>query len=68
MAAYWIYDCGQLVARNEAGAVLYECSADEEHGRPLAYLLNHAPALSRLLLRHSTDKLCESALCRHTFP
>lgn len=68
MPTYWIFDDGQLVARNEACMPLCAWPVDEEIGRPFAELLNHAPAISQMLLRHSTDELCESSPRRHTFP
>jgi hypothetical protein len=40
----------RLVARNEAGALVWAWLAEETMGRPLVDLLNSAPALSRLLL------------------
>ena len=44
------FEGGHLVARNQAGAVLWAWLADEAMGRPLADLLNHSQSLSRLLL------------------
>lgn len=50
MNALWTFEGGHLVARNQAGAVLWAWLADEAMGRPLADLLNHSQGLSRLLL------------------
>lgn len=50
MNALWTFEGGHLVARNQAGAVLWAWPADEAMGRPLADLLNHSQGLSRLLL------------------
>lgn len=50
MNAIWTFEVGHLVARNDAGRLLWAWLADEVMGRPLADLLNQAPALSRLLL------------------
>lgn len=50
MNAVWNFEGGHLVARNQAGAVLWAWLADEAMGRPLADLLNHSQGLSRLLL------------------
>ena len=40
MNAVWNFEGGHLVARNQAGAVLWAWLADEAMGRPLADLLN----------------------------
>lgn len=50
MNAVWNFEGGHLVARNQAGAVLWAWLADEAMGRPLSDLLNHSQGLSRLLL------------------
>ncbi len=50
MNAVWNFEGGHLVARNQAGAVLWAWLADEAMGRPLADLLNHSQSLSHLLL------------------
>lgn len=50
MTLVWTFEGGYLMARNEAGRLLWGWLADEVMGQPLADLLNHAPALSRLLL------------------
>lgn len=50
MHAHWTFEGGHLVARNLAGVVLWAWQADEEVGRPLADLLNHAQDLSCRLL------------------
>lgn len=50
MTPVWTFEGGYLMARNDAGRLLWAWLADEVMGQPLADLLNHAPALSRLLL------------------
>ncbi len=50
MTLVWTFEGGYLTARNKTGRLLWGWLADEVMGRPLADLLNHAPALSRLLL------------------
>jgi len=50
MAAYWTFESGRLVARNEAGATLRWWLADDAMGQALAMLLNQANDLSRLFL------------------
>lgn len=50
MNAVWNFEGGHLVARNQAGAVLWVWLADEAKGRPLTDLLNHSQSLSHLLL------------------
>lgn len=50
MNAIWTFEGGRLVARNEAGALVWAWLAAETMGRPLVDLLNGTPALSRLLL------------------
>jgi hypothetical protein len=50
MNATWQFDNGQLVARDESNSVIWYWLADDAIGKPFAYLLNHTPALSRILL------------------
>lgn len=50
MTLVWTFEGGYLMVRNEAGRLLWAWLADEVMGQPLADLLNHAPALSRLLV------------------
>ena len=50
MTLVWTFEGGYLMVRNEAGRLLWAWLADEVMGQPLADLLNHAPALSRLFV------------------
>ena len=50
MNAVWNFEGGHLVARNQAGAVLWAWLTDEAMGLPLADRLNHSQSLSHLLL------------------
>lgn len=47
---HWTFEDGRLVARDEAGALLWAWLAEDAIGRPLAALLNQAPALSLAIL------------------
>lgn len=49
MNALWTFEGDHLVARNQAGTMMWAWLADEATGRPLADLLNHSQSLSRLL-------------------
>ena len=61
MNAVWNFDGGHLIARNQAGAVLWAWLADEAMCRPLADLLNHSQSLSRLLLPPWPDQQATQA-------
>jgi hypothetical protein len=50
MNAFWIFDCGRLVAHNRAGVPLGTWPAEEAMGSRLADVLNASPDLSRMLL------------------
>jgi hypothetical protein len=50
MNAFWIFDCGRLVANDLAGVPLGTWSAEEAMGPRLADMLNVSPDLSRILL------------------
>lgn len=61
MNALWNFEGGKLVARNQAGVVLWTWFAEEEMGRPLADLLNQSPSLGRLLLPPAWQERCVAA-------
>jgi hypothetical protein len=50
MNAFWIFDCGRLVAYNPTGAPLGTWPAEEAMGPRLADMLNVSPDLSWILL------------------
>lgn len=60
MNAHWTFEMNHLVAKDHQGQMLMAWKAETDLGEGLAELLNHAPALSSLVLSAACQKLPRS--------